>query len=50
MDLENPALNERFFQRRIEEANAEPHRMTAAGTYTIAGLLLVIAVAADAPK
>ena len=49
MALENPALNERSFQRGIEEAEvAEPRGMTAAGTYAITGLLLVIVVAAAA--
>jgi uncharacterized YccA/Bax inhibitor family protein len=48
MALENPALNERSFQRGIEEADAEPRGMTAAGTYVITGLLLVIVVAAAA--
>jgi uncharacterized YccA/Bax inhibitor family protein len=48
MALENPALNERSFQRGIEEAGAEPRGMTAAGTYAITGLLLVIVVAAAA--
>src|SRR5215207_3870604 len=48
MALENPALNERSFQRGIEEADAEPRGMTAAGTYAITGLLLVIVVAAAA--
>src|SRR5215208_3803366 len=49
MALENPALNERSFQRGIEEAEvAEPRGMTAVGTYAITGLLLVIVVAAAA--
>ena len=48
MALENPALNERSFQRGIEEAGAEPRGMTAAGTYAITGLLFVIVVAAAA--
>jgi uncharacterized YccA/Bax inhibitor family protein len=48
MALENPALNERSFQRGIEESGAEPRGMTAAGTYAITGLLLVIVVAAAA--
>src|SRR5918993_2939800 len=48
MALENPALNERSFQRGIEEAGAEPRANTAAGTHTITGLLFVIVVAAAA--
>jgi len=48
MALENPALNERSFQRGIEEGGAEPRGMTAAGTYAITGLLFVIVVAAAA--
>jgi uncharacterized YccA/Bax inhibitor family protein len=48
MALENPALNERSFRRGIEEAGAEPRGMSASGTYTIAGLLLAIVVAAAA--
>jgi uncharacterized YccA/Bax inhibitor family protein len=48
MALENPALNERSFRRGIEEASAEPSGMTAAGTYAIVGVLLVIVVAAAA--
>src|SRR3954470_7778252 len=48
MALENPALNERSFQRGIEEADAEPRGMTAVGTYLITGFLLVIVVAAAA--
>ena len=44
MALENPALNERSFQRGIEEAGTEPRGMTAAGTYAITGLLFVIVV------
>jgi hypothetical protein len=48
MALENPALNERSFQRGIEEAGVEPRAMTAAGTYAITGLLFVIVVAAAA--
>ena len=48
MALENPALNERSFQRGIEEAGTEPRGMTAAGTYAITGLLFVIVVAAAA--
>ena len=32
MALENPALNERSFQRGIEEAGAEPRGMSASGT------------------
>src|SRR4029453_14544493 len=48
MALENPALNERSFQRGIEEAGPEPRTMSAAGTYAIAGLLFVIVVAAAA--
>src|ERR687897_1874281 len=48
MALENPALSERSFQRGIEEAGAEPHGMTASGTYAIAGLLFVIVVVAAA--
>jgi hypothetical protein len=46
MALENPALNERSFQRGIEEADAEPHGMTATGTYAITGLLLLVVAAA----
>jgi hypothetical protein len=37
MALENPALNERSFQRGIEEAGTETRPMTAAGTYAITG-------------
>ena len=48
MALENPALNERSFQRGIEEADAEPRGITATGTYAITGLLLLIGVAAAA--
>ena len=48
MALENPALNERSFERGIEEAGAEPRTMTASGTYAITGLLFVIVVAAAA--
>ena len=48
MALENPALNERSFQRGIEETGAEPRGMTAAGTYAITGLLLAIVVVAAA--
>jgi uncharacterized YccA/Bax inhibitor family protein len=48
MALENPALNERSFQRGIEEAGAEDRTMTASGTYAITGLLFVIVVAAAA--
>jgi uncharacterized YccA/Bax inhibitor family protein len=48
MAIENPALNERSFQRGIEEAGAEPRGMSAAGTYAITGLLFVIVVAAAA--
>ena len=48
MALENPALNQRSFQRGIEEAGAEPRGMSASGTYAIAGLLFVIVVAAAA--
>jgi uncharacterized YccA/Bax inhibitor family protein len=48
MALEHPALNERSFERGIEEAGAEPRGMTAAGTYAVTGLLLVIVVAAAA--
>ena len=48
MALENPALNERSFQRGIKEADAEHRGMTAAGTYAITGLLFVIVVAAAA--
>jgi uncharacterized YccA/Bax inhibitor family protein len=49
MTLENPALNERSFQRGIEEAGAEPRAMmSASGTYAITGLLFVIVVAAAA--
>jgi hypothetical protein len=48
MALENPALNERSFQRGIEEAGTEPRAMTASGTYAITGLLFVIVVAAAA--
>jgi uncharacterized YccA/Bax inhibitor family protein len=48
MALENPALNERSFQRGIEETGAEPRGMSASGTYAIAGLLLAIVVAAAA--
>jgi uncharacterized YccA/Bax inhibitor family protein len=46
MALENPALNERSFQRGIEEADAEPRGMTATGTYAITGLLLIVVAAA----
>ena len=48
MALENPALNERSFERGIEEAGAEPRTMSASGTYAITGLLLVIVVASAA--
>lgn len=48
MALENPALNERSFQRGMEEAGAEPRTMSASGTYAITGLLFVIVVAAAA--
>ena len=48
MAIENPALNERSFQRGIEEAGAEPRGMSAAGTYAITGLLFLIVVAAAA--
>src|SRR5918995_3624102 len=48
MALENPALNERSFQREIEEGGAESRGMSASGTYAIAGLLFVIVVAAAA--
>jgi hypothetical protein len=48
MALENRALNERSFQRGIEEAGTEPRAMTAAGTYVITSLLFVIVVAAAA--
>ena len=48
MALENPALNDRSFERGIEEADAEHRGMTAAGTYAITGLLLVIVMAAAA--
>jgi uncharacterized YccA/Bax inhibitor family protein len=48
MALENPALNERAFQRGIEATDAEPRGMTAAGTYAFSGLLLLIVVAAAA--
>ena len=48
MALENPALNERSFQRGIEEAGAETRTMSASGTYAITGLLFVIVVASAA--
>jgi uncharacterized YccA/Bax inhibitor family protein len=48
MTLENPALNERSFQRGIEEGGAQPRAMTASGTYATTGLLFVIVVAAAA--
>ena len=48
MALENPALNERSFQRGIEEAGAETRTMSTSGTYAITGLLLVIVVASAA--
>jgi len=48
MALENPALNERSFQRGIEEADAETRSMSAIGTYAITGLLLLLVVAAAA--
>jgi uncharacterized YccA/Bax inhibitor family protein len=48
MALENPALNERSFQRGIDETGAEPRGMSASGTYAIAGLLFVIVVTAAA--
>jgi uncharacterized YccA/Bax inhibitor family protein len=48
MALENPALNERSFQRGMEEAGAEPRTMSASGTYAITGLLFAIVVAAAA--
>src|SRR5215207_9100530 len=44
MALENPALNERSFERGIEEAGAETRTMSTSGTYAITGLLLVIVV------
>src|SRR5215208_5025528 len=44
MALENPALNERSFQRGMEEAVTEPRTMSASGTYAITGLLFVIVV------
>jgi uncharacterized YccA/Bax inhibitor family protein len=48
MALENPALNERSFQRGMEEAGTEPRTMSASGTYAITGLLFVIVVATAA--
>ena len=48
MALENPALNERSFERGMEEAGAEARTMSASGTYAITGLLFVILVAAAA--
>jgi uncharacterized YccA/Bax inhibitor family protein len=48
MALENPALNERSFQRGMEEAGAEPRTMSASGTYAITGLLFGIVVATAA--
>ena len=48
MALENPALNERSFQRGMEEAGSEPRTMSASGTYAITGLLFVIVVATAA--
>ena len=48
MALENPALNQRSFQRGIEETGAESRGMSASGTYVITGLLFVIVVAAAA--
>jgi uncharacterized YccA/Bax inhibitor family protein len=48
MAIENPALNERSFQRGIEEAGTEPRGMTAAGTYAVTGVLFAIVVAAAA--
>ena len=48
MALENPALNQHSFKRGIEEADAAPRGMTAAGTYAITGLLLALVVAAAA--
>jgi hypothetical protein len=48
MALKTPALNERSPRRGIEESDAAPRCMTAAGTYVITGLLLVVVVAAVA--
>ena len=48
MALKTPALNERSPQRGIEESDAAPRGMTAAGTYVITGLILVMVVAAAA--
>jgi len=48
MALKTPAPNERSPQRGIEESDAAPRGMTAAGTYVITGLLLVMGVAAVA--
>ena len=48
MALKTPAPNARAPQRRIEESDAAPRGMTAAGTYVIIGLLLVTVVAAVA--
>ena len=48
MALKTPAPNARAPQRRIEESDAAPRGMTAAGTYVITGLLLVMGVAAVA--
>ena len=48
MAVENPALNERSFRRGIEESGAESGGMTAAGTYAITGVLLILVVGAAA--
>jgi hypothetical protein len=48
MALKTPALNERSPQRGIEGSDAALRGMTAAGTYFITGLMLVMVVAAAA--
>lgn len=49
MGAENPALNQQSFARGIAEATGvQPVGMTAAGTYRITGLLLILLAAAGA--
>jgi hypothetical protein len=48
MALKTPALNERSPRPGIKESDATPRGMTAAGTYVITSLLLVMGVAAVA--
>jgi hypothetical protein len=45
MALKTPALNELSPQRGVEESDASPRCMTAAGTHVITGLLLVMVAA-----